>query len=82
MAAAVMGIVAILPGMPTFAFGGLSLGTGSLAYYAFKRKDARAALVAPTWPRPKARPRKSRFPPHWHWIFCASNWLWLAAADQ
>src|SRR5258707_9925071 len=46
MAAAVMGIVAILPGMPTFAFGGLSLGTGSLAYYAFKRKDARAARVA------------------------------------
>src|SRR5258708_437349 len=46
MAAAVMGIVAILPGMPTFAFGGLALGTGSLAYYAFKRKDARAAQVA------------------------------------
>src|SRR5471030_2336727 len=46
MAAAVMGIVAVLPGMPTFAFGGLALGTGSLAYYAFKRKDARAAQVA------------------------------------
>src|SRR5471032_1777922 len=46
MAAAVMGIVAVLPGMPTFAFGGLALGNGSLAYYAFKRKDARAAQVA------------------------------------
>src|SRR5471030_912024 len=46
MAAAVMGIVAVLPGMPTMVFGGLSAGTGSLAYYAFKRKDARAAQVA------------------------------------
>src|SRR5271167_4946348 len=46
MAAAVMGIVGVLPGMPTFAFAGLSGGTGALAYYAFKRKDARAALVA------------------------------------
>jgi flagellar biosynthesis protein FlhA len=43
MAAAVMGIVAILPGMPTMAFAGLSGGTGALAYYAFKRKDARIA---------------------------------------
>src|ERR1700755_1260908 len=43
MAAAVMGIVALLPGMPTLVFAALSLGTGSLAYYAFKRKDARAA---------------------------------------
>ncbi len=44
MAAAVMGVVAILPGMPTMVFGGLSAATGSLAYYAFKRKDARAAV--------------------------------------
>jgi flagellar biosynthesis protein FlhA len=43
MAAAVMGIVAVLPGMPTMAFAGLSGGTGALAYYAFKRKDARIA---------------------------------------
>jgi flagellar biosynthesis protein FlhA len=43
MAAAVMGIVAVLPGMPTLAFGALSGGTGALAYYAHKRKDARAA---------------------------------------
>ncbi|HEY0267423.1 MAG TPA: flagellar biosynthesis protein FlhA [Rhizomicrobium sp.] len=46
MAAAVMGIVAVLPGMPTLVFGGLSLGTGSLAYYAYKRRDDRAAQVA------------------------------------
>jgi len=43
MAAGVMGIVAILPGMPTLVFGGLSGATGALAFYAFKRKDARAA---------------------------------------
>src|ERR1700749_4040217 len=43
MAAAVMGIVAILPGMPTLVFAALSGATGALAYYAFKRKDARAA---------------------------------------
>jgi flagellar biosynthesis protein FlhA len=43
MAAAVMGVVALLPGMPTLVFGALSAGTGSLAYYAFKRKDARQA---------------------------------------
>ena len=43
MAAAVMGVVAVLPGMPTMVFAGLSAGTGALAYYAFKRKDARAA---------------------------------------
>jgi flagellar biosynthesis protein FlhA len=46
MAAAVMGIVAVLPGMPTLVFGGLSLGTGALAYYAFQRKDARTAQAA------------------------------------
>jgi flagellar biosynthesis protein FlhA len=43
MAAAVMGVIAVLPGMPTLVFAGLSGGTGALAYYAFKRKDARAA---------------------------------------
>jgi flagellar biosynthesis protein FlhA len=46
MAAAVMGIVAVLPGMPTLVFGALSAGTGALAYYAFKRKDARTAQAA------------------------------------
>src|SRR5690348_16054166 len=43
MAAAVMGIVSVLPGMPTLVFAGLSGATGALAYYAFKRKDARLA---------------------------------------
>jgi flagellar biosynthesis protein FlhA len=43
MAAAVMGVVSVLPGMPTLVFAGLSGATGALAYYAFKRKDARAA---------------------------------------
>jgi flagellar biosynthesis protein FlhA len=46
MAAAVMGIVAVLPGMPLFAFGGLSAGTGALAWYAHKRKNARTAQAA------------------------------------
>ncbi|HTO40429.1 MAG TPA: flagellar biosynthesis protein FlhA, partial [Rhizomicrobium sp.] len=39
MASAVMGIVAIMPGMPTLVFAALSLGTGALSWYAFKRKD-------------------------------------------
>ena len=46
MAAAVMGIVAILPGMPLVVFGSLSAATGSLAYYAYKRRDARSAQAA------------------------------------
>src|SRR3984885_9799061 len=46
MAAAVMGVVAVLPGMPTMAFASLAMGTGSLAWYAFKRKDARPAKAA------------------------------------
>jgi flagellar biosynthesis protein FlhA len=40
MASAVMGIVAVLPGMPTLAFAGLSAGIGALAWIAFKRKNA------------------------------------------
>jgi flagellar biosynthesis protein FlhA len=43
MAAAVMGVVSLLPGMPTLVFAGLSGGTGALAYYAYKRKDQRLA---------------------------------------
>ncbi|MGA7673912.1 MAG: flagellar biosynthesis protein FlhA [Rhizomicrobium sp.] len=39
MASAVMGIVAVLPGMPTFAFAGLSAGVGALAWGAYKRKS-------------------------------------------
>ena len=42
MAAAVMGVVAVLTGA-TVAFGTLSIAFGALAFYAFKRKDARAA---------------------------------------
>jgi len=45
MAAAVMAIIGILPGMPIFVFGPLALGFGAMAYYAYKRKDARAAQV-------------------------------------
>src|ERR1700744_3559248 len=41
MAAAVMGVVAMLTGA-TVAFGTLSIAFGALAFYAFKRKDARA----------------------------------------
>ncbi|MCP5411613.1 MAG: flagellar biosynthesis protein FlhA [Alphaproteobacteria bacterium] len=43
MAAAVMGIVALLPGMPTLVFAALSGGTGALAWVASKRKDQRVA---------------------------------------
>jgi len=43
MAAAVMGVVSVLPGMPTMVFAGLSGATGALAYYAFRRKDVRIA---------------------------------------
>lgn len=46
MAAAVMGIVALLPGMPTLVFAALSGGTGTLAWYAHKRKDARTQQAA------------------------------------
>src|SRR3954447_27074354 len=46
MAAAVMGIVAVLPGMPTIVFALLSGGTGSLAWYAHKRKNLRTAEAA------------------------------------
>ena len=47
MAAAVMGVVAVLPGMPTLVFAGLSAATGGLAWLAYKRKDEeRAEAVA------------------------------------
>src|SRR5271165_5204497 len=39
MAAAVMGVVAVLPGMPTLVFAGLSAATGGLAWQAYKRKN-------------------------------------------
>src|ERR1700691_1192324 len=39
MAAAVMGVVAVMPGMPTLVVAGLSAVISTLAWYAFKRKD-------------------------------------------
>src|SRR5512146_747269 len=39
MAAVVMGIVGVLPGMPTFIFTLLSAAIGATAWYAYKRKD-------------------------------------------
>jgi len=63
MAAAVMGIVAVLPGMPTLVFAGLSGVTGTLAWYAHKRKNARnqqaAAETAQGTAAPKEEPISS-----------------------
>ncbi len=39
MAAAVMGIVALLPGMPHLVFAGLSAGAGALSWQSFKHKQ-------------------------------------------
>ncbi|HEV2563279.1 MAG TPA: flagellar biosynthesis protein FlhA [Rhizomicrobium sp.] len=39
MVAAVMGVVAVLPGMPTLVFGGLSALIGGAAWVAYKRKE-------------------------------------------
>ncbi|HSM95654.1 MAG TPA: flagellar biosynthesis protein FlhA [Rhizomicrobium sp.] len=39
MAAVVMGIVGVLPGMPTFVFTLLSAAIGATAWYAYRRKD-------------------------------------------
>ncbi|MBI3675722.1 MAG: flagellar biosynthesis protein FlhA [Proteobacteria bacterium] len=39
MASAVMGIVGVLPGMPTLVFVALSAGVGALAWVAYKKKD-------------------------------------------
>jgi flagellar biosynthesis protein FlhA len=46
MAAAVMGVVAVLPGMPTTVFVALAAGTGYLAWVAHKHKNARVAEAA------------------------------------
>ena len=59
MAAAVLGVVGILPGMPLTVFGPLAGGFGALAWFAHKRKDARlaaAADVAKTDTAPKEEP--------------------------
>ncbi len=39
MVSTVMGIVAVLPGMPTLVFAALSAGTGGLAWMAYRRKN-------------------------------------------
>jgi flagellar biosynthesis protein FlhA len=39
MVSTIMGIVAVLPGMPTLVFAGLSVATGALAWQAYKRKN-------------------------------------------
>jgi flagellar biosynthesis protein FlhA len=63
MAAAVMGIVAVLPGMPTLVFAGLSGVTGTLAWHAHKRKNARdqkaVAETAQAGAAPKEEPISS-----------------------
>jgi flagellar biosynthesis protein FlhA len=46
MVSAVMGILAVLPGMPTIAFAGLSTAIGSLAWNAYKRKTGEETKVA------------------------------------
>ena len=58
MAAAVMGIVAVLPGMPTLVFAPLAGGTGALAWYAYKKKDARAAEAAAEVAQTEAAPKE------------------------
>src|SRR3954469_11636693 len=58
MAAAVMGIVALLPGMPTIVFALLSGGTGSLAWYAHKRKNQRTADAAAETAQTAAAPKE------------------------
>jgi flagellar biosynthesis protein FlhA len=60
MASAVMGVVALLPGMPTLVFMALSVATGALAWHAHKRKNARhqqaAAETAQATAPPKEEP--------------------------
>src|SRR3984885_13434235 len=58
MAAGVMGIVAVLPGMPTLVFAGLAGGTGTLAWYAHKRKNARTAQAAAEIAQAEAPPKE------------------------
>ncbi|HEY1707696.1 MAG TPA: flagellar biosynthesis protein FlhA [Rhizomicrobium sp.] len=43
MAAAVMAVVGVLPGMPTFVFIGLAGCIATIAYFAYKRKDEKLA---------------------------------------
>src|ERR1700729_1237744 len=43
MVSTIMGIVAVLPGMPTLVFAGLSVATGGLAWTAYKKKNEERA---------------------------------------
>src|SRR5215469_9651915 len=43
MVSTIMGIVAVLPGMPTLVFAGMSAATGGLAWMAYKRKNEEQA---------------------------------------
>src|SRR6201986_965969 len=58
MAAAVMGIVALLPGMPTIVFAMLAGGTGSPAWDAHKRKNQRTAEAAAQNPQGTPAPKE------------------------
>jgi flagellar biosynthesis protein FlhA len=44
MAAAVMAVIGVLPGMPTLVFMGLAGGAGSLSYFAYKKKGTAEAV--------------------------------------
>ncbi|HJR56912.1 MAG TPA: flagellar biosynthesis protein FlhA [Rhizomicrobium sp.] len=46
MAAAVLAVVGVMPGMPLMVFGPLAGAFGAMAFYAFKRKDLRTAQAA------------------------------------
>ena len=46
MAAAVLAVVGVMPGMPLMVFGPLAGAFGAMAFYAFKRKDIRTAQAA------------------------------------
>src|ERR1700748_114420 len=54
MAAVVMGIVAILPGLPTVSFAALSARLGALAWISYKKKDAAESEVRVAEERAKA----------------------------
>jgi flagellar biosynthesis protein FlhA len=58
MAAAVMGVVGVLPGMPLLVFGPLAAAFGALAWVAHKRKDARVAAVAAETAKAEGPPKE------------------------
>lgn len=62
MAAAVMGVIALLPGMPTLAFAGLSAGFGSLAWSSYKKKNADEVVAAVEAEKAKAEAQPKEEP--------------------